>query len=605
MEDGKATTRLGYTTELDLTGYFLATEGGLTRITKFGQVWYIGQAIEILRPPKTSAYQWATPTKNPWMIEAVSDDGVISIRSGDSFGDLLVEWSNFSGLSNDPFFTIAGGPVIDLSEPALTLPEPLTTESGDYFLIDEAQKSVPTYSASYFGGIGLSDRNQIMMVRSEDLVFWDGESYTEKPFETQYTFESKLPIRLDFILGINVETEQAISGENIEAVQFNNQLILLSGIGPVLSVDLDFFLAQDVQKWNGNLDDFIVADENIPNGDFAVVTGNRLAIKTDHDTVSFSDIANESNFDVLNKFYIGAGDGDNISGFAPIPESALLVFKKRSIWAIGGLNNIGFAFVTQVSKQTGCISRHSIQAVGSSVFFLGDGGVYAMDVGLDASNAKGVLTRFALQDAPLSEPINDQILSEDFQEAETSCRSIFYNNRYYISFVDGDSSRVYIFNTILGAWESRDEYDFAIKDFVRAKLKTDRNERLFCITGEGQLFKLDEGTKDGENEIDWSLTTRSYDNQNLEIKNFRRGYVRMESLDDTGTSQVSVNLTDPDNSHLVPVERPANSGYIRRFSIGKRGNALSYTFSGQGRDAIKHCRAEFIENNNNLMKTYN
>ena len=164
-----------------------------------------------------------------------------------------------------------------------------------------------------------------------------------------------------------------------------------------------------------------------------------------------------------------------------------------------------------------------------------------------------MLTRFALQDAPLSEPINDQILSEDFQEAETSCRSIFYNNRYYISFVDGDSSRVYIFNTILGAWESRDEYDFAIKDFVRAKLKTDRNERLFCITGEGQLFKLDEGTKDGENEIDWSLTTRSYDNQNLEIKNFRRGYVRMESLDDTGTSQVSVNLTDPDNSHLVPV----------------------------------------------------
>ena len=63
MEDGKATTRLGYTTELDLTGYFLATEGGLTRITKFGQVWYIGQAIEILRPSKSSAYQWATPLK--------------------------------------------------------------------------------------------------------------------------------------------------------------------------------------------------------------------------------------------------------------------------------------------------------------------------------------------------------------------------------------------------------------------------------------------------------------------------------------------------------------------------------------------------------------
>ena len=35
--------------------------------------------------------------------------------------------------------------------------------------------------------------------------------------------------------------------------------------------------------------------------------------------------------------------------------------------------------------------------------------------GLDASNAKGVLTRFALQDQPLSEPINDQILA-NFKE---------------------------------------------------------------------------------------------------------------------------------------------------------------------------------------------
>ena len=130
-----------------------------------------------------------------------------------------------------------------------------------------------------------------------------------------------------------------------------------------------------------------------------------------------------------------------------------------------------------------------------------------MDIGLDASNAKGVLTRFALQDQPLSEPINDQILAEDFQQAEASCRSIFYNNRYYLSFSSGTSSRVYIFNTILRAWESRDEYDFLIQDFVRAKLKTDRNERLFCVSPEGQLYKLDDGTKDGENEINWSLTT--------------------------------------------------------------------------------------------------
>jgi hypothetical protein len=479
----------------------------------------------------------------------------------------------------------------------------LTTEDGDYFSVDDRQVA-PTFSASYFGGIGVSDRNQIMLVRSDDLLFWDGETYTEKPFETIYSFDPTLPISLDFILGANYETQEAISGENIEAVQYNNQLILFSGMGPVLTIALDFNLAQDVQKWNGSLDEAIIKDPNIPNGDFAVVSGNRLAVKTDQDTVSFSDIANESNFDVLNKFFIGSGDGDNISGLAPIPESALLVFKKRSVWAIAGLNNITSASVTQISKQTGCVSRHSIQAVGSSVFFLGDGGVYAMDVGLDASNARGVLTRFALQDRPLSEPINDQILNENLRTAETTCRSMFFDNRYYLSFVDDTSSRVYIFNTILGAWESRDEYDFGIRDFVRAKLKTDSKERLFCITKTGELFKLDDGFTDNGSDINWSLTTRAYDNKNLEIKNFRRGYVKMESLDATGSSQVSLNLTDPDNSYAVPVERPENEGYIRRFSIGRRGNSLSFTFSGQGRDAVKHCRAEFIENNHNLMKTY-
>ena len=115
---------------------------------------------------------------------------------------------------------------------------------------------------------------------------------------------------------------------------------------------------------------------NIPNGDFGIVTGNRLAIKTSNDEISFSDISNESNFDVLAKFTFGAGDGDNIVGMSPIPESSALVFKRRSIWAISGLNLIDFgtASITQVSKQTGCVSRHSIQNVGSAVFFLADSG---------------------------------------------------------------------------------------------------------------------------------------------------------------------------------------------------------------------------------------
>ena len=47
------------------------------------------------------------------------------------------------------------------------------------------------------------------------------------------------------------------------------------------------FNLNKVYKWNGEEEADFVADENIPNGDFAVVVGNRLAIKTGGDTISF------------------------------------------------------------------------------------------------------------------------------------------------------------------------------------------------------------------------------------------------------------------------------------------------------------------------------
>ena len=111
-----------------------------------------------------------------------------------------------------------------------------------------------------------------------------------------------------------------------------------------------------------------------------------------------------------------------------------------------------------------------------------------MDIGLDASNARGTLTRFDLRDEPLSKPINDQILAEDFTEAESSCRSVFFTNRYYLVFVGGGVTRVYIFNTLMGAWESRDEYKFGLLDFVRAKTKFDRNEQLCRVQTPGNYF---------------------------------------------------------------------------------------------------------------------
>jgi hypothetical protein len=226
-----------------------------------------------------------------------------------------------------------------------------------------------------------------------------------------------------------------------------------------------------------------------------------------------------------------------------------------------------------------------------------------MDIGLDASNARGTLTRFDLRDEPLSKPINDQILAENFTLAEKNCKSEFFENRYYLSFSDDDTSRVYIFNTLIGAWESRDEFDFPITDFVRAKTNVDEKERLYVVTRAGKLFRMDDGKDDSGKPISWTLNTRAYDNQNLEVKNFRRGYAKVESLDSTGTVNLDVEVSDPDGTASISLSRPDQEGYIERFSIGKRGNSLMYKFSGEGRNSIKHLRAEFIESSNNTIST--
>ena len=115
---------------------------------------------------------------------------------------------------------------------------------------------------------------------------------------------------------------------------------------------------------------------------------------------------------------------------------------------------------------------------------------------------------------------------------------------------------------------------------------------------------MDDGQDDSGQPINWALNTRAYDNQNLEVKNFRRGYAKVESLDSTGTTNLDVEVTDPDGVVTIPLARPNQEGFIERFTIGKRGNSLRYKFSGTGRNAIKHLRAEFIESSNNTISTH-
>ena len=54
---------------------------------------------------------------------------------------------------------------------------------------------------------------------------------------------------------------------------------------------------------------------------------------------------------------------------------------------------------------------------------------------------------------------------------------------------------------------------------------------FMLLSQSGRLFRMDDGFNDSGNPISWALNTRAYSNQNLEIKNFRRGYVKLKSIE--------------------------------------------------------------------------
>jgi len=489
-----------------------------------------------------------------------------------------------------------------------------TTRNG---YVQKVSLGATVYSANFFGGIGSNVSNNAALFEVDSMTLWDGASTTSVRFDQGLLLLEGDSQDADGILtedgNILIQETDVFSSlgtfaNSDEGIQFANKEVLFKGLGENLPVSLSFYLGGPAQVWDGDVEngnsDFAV-DLGIPETDYGIVVGDRLAIQSDKDEIAFSDLVNPSNFDVLNKYTFGKGDGDDIVGMAPVPENAAIVFKRRSTWAISDLELLPNAAITQVSATIGCVSRHTIQNVGSAIFFLSDKGVYAFDVGVDASNTRGILTKFDLRSEPISKPINDQILGEDMVEAATSARSVYFNNRYYLAFKNGTGTRIYIFNSEIEAWESRDEYDFLTKDFVRATPTGETVERLYAATDDGKLMLLEQGALDAAAKVAWSVNTRHYGGGNLDVQSFRRGSFGGETLESSVSLTMTLDVRDPDSSTSFSPSIPSTAeNFLTRFSLRKRGQALQYQFVGTGRMELRGMRAELTDRSNNLTTKY-
>lgn len=188
---------------------------------------------------------------------------------------------------------------------------------------------------------------------------------------------------------------------------------------------------------------------------------NRLAasgVSAVPDAVYFSDILDGETWDLVNgSLRIGGGDGDPIIALKSWQETALLVFKRNSVWLIDAnpLTTVANMSVRNVHSSIGCIAQNSVAQVGQDVWFLSRTGVQSVRKQLATSNNEITV--------PVSQAIQDVISSIQWNHAHKST-AIFYNNYYLLSVpVNSDEpDTVLAFNYLTGGWTIFTEWNASL-----------------------------------------------------------------------------------------------------------------------------------------------
>ena len=186
-----------------------------------------------------------------------------------------------------------------------------------------------------------------------------------------------------------VATAEAIGvAETIEFIQANQQLVMLrdEGLNPM--------------RWDGSSAGFVLFDSSsasttIPLSSTGAYAGGRLWVVKDRDDIYASDIFDIDTYDYLYQtFSAQKGDGDEITRLIPYHDDYLLVFKKRSVYALSGVkfaaNQAAFdvlpstpvlsdyVTISQVFNNHGLVAPKCVIVHGEQVTFLSYEGIVSI-----------------------------------------------------------------------------------------------------------------------------------------------------------------------------------------------------------------------------------
>jgi hypothetical protein len=499
-----------------------------------------------------------------------------------------------------------------------------------------------TTEISYQSGVQVSSRVDVIQALNRVYIFRDGQTALEfdGDLSSSPTFNKvesgafTQPAMLSSTNNTSITNGKVTVSETGHNLETGDEIVVVSSSGltdgdafSVTRVDADtFFFFADADDTSGSITSKFIGRVStgggyihMPAPPFGVAHNFRLAVPYFYDPNASDDNFTARNVDdeILisspkrgDKYdtpfgTLGTTEGgvnDKLVGLFSFADDKLLLFNRKSISLIQGVDSINFSDTVRqlITSELGLVARKSVVQVGNNVLFLSDNGVYGASF-QDLYNLRG-------NETPLSESINPTFERINKAYWENSV-AVYFNNRYYLAVPlnaeDGteatSNNTILIFNFLNKQWESVDSVgstsnqgnsiDFDIQDLIVGG--NGANRAVYVVNTLGGVHKLDGSTNDTDSVITQvgqsaqtvpitsEITTREYNANTIDRKKWNSYEIQVQSSPELSSDfrldAITTNIDNEKNlgtySSLYGYNLPAGEDVSIR---GRIGNLRAY-----------------------------
>lgn len=336
------------------------------------------------------------------------------------------------------------------------------------------------------------------------------------------------------------------------------------------------FRGEDLQpvRWDGSKTGFVLvpdatgdAPNNIPWSARGEFIAGRLWVWRDRDDFFASDILDPTGFDYANaQFSYSRGDGDEIVRVYPFHADYLLVFKRKRVGQVQGINSViqegtglaNYVVIADVDDSNGAIASNAIVTFGEQVAYLAYRGVCVLQRN-QQNHLQGLETPLSAAIQPLIDRINWPVATS------TACAATHDNYLLFAVPLDDatHNNAVLVYDLLAnggqGAW-----LPLWQSEILRPRQFFTINEGLFFLGQDGvlrQMFTDDPWDSDEPVEdtpiYDGTVTYRPGDHVRY-VNNSDGGKVYVALAQTTGNAPSDADyweeVTDPQNLYRIETE---------------------------------------------------